>query len=70
MKWIMNLSLLGALLFSLAGGVILANRVTQRYVAAPGVGPAVESSSGSSVCPGQTRKCPASGKRASAHLQA
>lgn len=69
MKWIMYLSLIGALLFSLAAGMVIASWVTQGSDAASGVVPAVKYNSGSSVCPGQTQICPASGKRASAHLQ-
>jgi hypothetical protein len=70
MKWIMYFALLGALIISLAAGVISGNWVTLGSKSAPTVVPAVKGMPADSVCPGQTRVCPASGKRASAHLQA
>ena len=68
-SWIMYLSLLGALLFSLAAGMVLANRIVQRPNPAASVVPAIQQQPGSSVCPAQSGGCPASGKRAAAHLQ-
>ena len=69
MKWVMYLSLLGSILFSLAGGVVVANWVTQRSQTAVNVVPAFQYKSETSVCPGQARGCPASGRRTSADLQ-
>lgn len=69
-SWIMHLSLLGALVFSLVVGVVLATRVIERPEGAVNAVPAIQQNSGSSVCPGQKGVCPASGKRAAAHLQA
>ena len=69
-SWIMHLSLLGAMCFSLVVGVGLATRIVERPEGGVNAVPAIQQNPGSSVCPGQSGVCPASGKRAAAHLQA
>lgn len=69
MKWIMYLSLFGAVVASIAAGVLVADWVVPKPGHKVRAVPAFQHDSGMSGCPGQGQVCPASRTRAASHLQ-
>ena len=69
MKWIIYLWLFGAVVVSIASGVLVANWVVPKPGYELRAVPAFKQDSGMPGCPGQRQVCPASRTRAASHLQ-
>jgi hypothetical protein len=71
MKWLMGLSIVGAVLLSVLAGLVVAQRVASSHACPAQVVPALRHGSDAPLCPGQLgHVCPAAGRKAAADLQA